>query len=129
MLTVKQYERYRSYYETLRSYGITTEGAYVLLKIERALRRWAEAECNGDIERGESGAPYAVLTGGRRYAIPDREERALKRLEKIMGKYPHLLAHHQTDPRGSTLTILRKADVADGEDIDSVYTRGVCIGD
>lgn len=127
MLTVKQYERYRSYYETLHSYGITTEDAYALLKIERALRRWAEAECNGYIERGESGAPYAV-TNGRRYAIPDREERALKQLEKIMGKYPHLLAHHQTDPRGSVLTILRKADVADGEDIGSVYTRGVCIG-
>lgn len=60
-------------------------------------------------------------------ALPDRETGARKRLAKIMAAHPDLLAYVQTDPRGNALYILRKTDLRDGEQLDSVYTKGLAI--
>ena len=37
------------------------------------------------------------------------------------------VAYHQTDPRGCAVYIVRKADIPDGADIGSRYTRGVTV--
>jgi hypothetical protein len=51
----------------------------------------------------------------------------LKRLGKIMAGHKRLLAYRQGDCRGCNLYILRKSQVAAGENVDSVYTRGVAV--
>lgn len=63
----------------------------------------------------------------RRYKIADREGGALKRLGKIMAKYPALTAYHQTDPRGAALYVIPRADIPEGADIGSCYNRGVAV--
>ncbi len=65
----------------------------------------------------------------RRYPIPDREAGARKRLAALMAPYKRrLTVYIQGDPRGASLHILRKGkDIKKGEDIDSVYSRGVAV--
>jgi hypothetical protein len=74
----------------LQELGFTYEEAVQLRRIEMTLQRWAEAECNGEIERNETtGKPERVsqawLKGvsDKRHAWPvaDREAGALRRLE------------------------------------------------
>ena len=130
--------------QRLMSLGITYDDAAALRRISMTLHRWYELEC-GDgndygswaIERDDEGdgKPYMVhhhyLHGkGKDYTtrtlIPDREGVAKKRLQKIMSRYPNLVAYVQTDPRGVALYILTKQDV-EGVDIDSVYNRGIAV--
>lgn len=139
----------------LRETGISFVDACDLRRIAMTLHRWYELEC-GDgndhgswsIERVEEGwenensvereaknysqpylvhhshqAPYRVT----RHRIPDREKGAHKRLAKIMERYPTLRAYLQTDPRGSSLYILRPNDVPPGADVESCYNRGVAV--
>lgn len=65
-------------------------------------------------------------------ALADRERGALKRLDKIMDRYPGFVSYVQGDPRGCALYILRPGDIAtlaDGAngDVGSIYTRGIAV--
>ena len=115
--------------------GISQEDADSLRRIELTLHRWAERECNGDIERDEqTGKVYqnsiAWMNGStninNRYLVQDRETGALKRLEKIMSKYPDLWSFYQGDPRGCALYVGKKSDLQ-GLNIDQAYYRGVAV--
>ena len=120
--------------------GIDYDDALALRRISMTLHRWAELECgdgHGCIERDEkTGRPRYYRANHNyvdphdpraSYAVPDREAGALKRLAKLMAKYPALRAYHQTDPRGAALYILRPGDVPDGEHTESWYSRGLAV--
>lgn len=114
------------------------------------LHRWAEHECNGNIQReGEEGdgkprwySDYSIQNDAnpKGYRIADREAGALKRLEKIIGERNnrynsacgdpggHLRSYHQSDPRGCALYIVKEGDLKD-LDINSAYTRGIAVSD
>jgi hypothetical protein len=125
----------RSSYDLLRrleALGFTFEEARQLRRIEMTLRRWREAECNGDIQRDETtGKPYRQYGNGsgpfQTCSVADRERGALKRLAKIMTSHPDFIAYHQGDPRGCALYILAKKDVRRGEDVSAVYNRGLAV--
>lgn len=95
---------------SLTSAGIDYEDALRLRRISRTLHRWHEMECGTDrgaIERDEqTGIPYFRTVKGTRYRTRDMETGALKRLDAIMARYPHLKAYVQGDPRGCALYIL-----------------------
>ena len=117
--------------------GIDYDDAHALRRIAMTLHRWHELECGdgyGCIERDDrSGRPYWHNPNARytspdaRWPIPDREAGALKRLAKIMAKYPTLRAYQQGDPRGAALYILRPGDVPEGAEVDSYYSRGLAV--
>ena len=132
------------FYNSLERLGIDFDTADKLRRIEMTLHRWSELEC-GDgneyaswaIERNENtdkpfmvrhiyernGQPYRLMTT----PIADREKGALKRLSNIMASFPTLTFYHQTDPRGYALWLIPKEKLNNGEDISSVYTRGVAV--
>ena len=128
----------------LEKAGISYEHANALRRISMTLSRWGELEC-GDgnehgswaIERDESTeVPYMVhhryMHGHgkdtvHRIRIADREKGALKRLQAIVAQYPEFVAYHQTDPRGCAVFLVRKSDVPEGTNIDSVYSRGIAV--
>ena len=112
--------------------GIGPYDAAALRRISMQLRAWFERECGTDygcIERDETtGKPYWLNSSTmRRYPIRDMEAGAMKRLNKIMSRYPDLSYYVQTDPRGCALYILRPGDVLDGMEADSCYSRGIAI--
>jgi len=102
-----------------REIDIEQETARQLRRIERTLHRWAELECgDGDeykswvITRDEAtDKPYMEyhFHDGRvrRYATPDREAGALKRLAAICKRHG-IHYYHQTDPRGCALYLSRE---------------------
>lgn len=128
-----------------------------LRRIQMTLHRWAEAECNGEIERDEAtGKPERVsqawINGmaDKRYAwpVPDRESGALKRLAAIVDERNrreksgdtrrsssarHVTAYHQGDPRGCALYLLTREQLTghDGEALspNQYYTRGLAVCD
>ena len=121
----------------LTSIGVEYDDAMTLRRIAMTLHRWHEMECNGDVERenddGTGKQAFLGLSRQRggsaqyrrvRYAIADRETGALKRLDKLMARYPTLSAYVQGDPRGAALYILRPGDVPEGKEVDSYYSRG-----
>ena len=109
---------------------ISESDAYQLRRIAMTLHRWHELECgdgSGCIERDEeTGRTYrrSSMTGGK-MATADRETGALKRLAKIMARYPGMSAYVQTDPRGCALYVLRAGDIPEGQDPDCYYSRGL----
>lgn len=130
----------------LQAAGITRDDAWALRRISMTLRRWHEMECgdgNACIVRGkwsrdagefiydDDGKPhleFSGCSGRRRYqAMPDRERGALKRLAKIMARYPSLGYYIQTDPRGASLYILRPGDVPEGRLVDACYSNGIAV--
>lgn len=116
----------------LVSLGIKDYDAYALRRISLQLHRWHELECgvdNGCVERDEkTGKTYWLNSmTGRRAPCSDRETGALKRLKKIMARYPTLKSYVQGDPRGCALYILRHNDVPAGKDADAYYSRGVAV--
>lgn len=117
---------------TLYSLGIEPGDVLALRRISMTLHRWHELECgddNGCIERDEkTNKPYWLNSNTmRRSRMPDRESGALKRLARIMAKYPTLSYYVQTDPRGAALYILRPGDVPEGGDVDAYYSRGIAV--
>ena len=62
----------------------------------------------------------------RAYPIPDRERGALTRLKGIMAKHKNCVGYVQGDPRGCSLYIVPK-NVLQGQDIASVYNRGIAV--
>lgn len=124
----KQLERARQLYNTLERAGFAPDETDELRRIEMTLHRWAEHECNGDIEReGENGdgRPFRSFAsvGGKHlaYRIPDRERGALRRLAEIMARHPGWEAYHQGDPRGCALYLLETARL-EGRQADSCYS-------
>ena len=115
--------------------GIDPDDAASLIRASRRLSRFAELECNGEIQRDEfTGAPYyySAYSGKRLGRARDTESAALKKVNNIMVKYPDLFFYHQGDPRGAALYIGKKADLKRwgdrGIEIDSVYsTIGVAV--
>ena len=108
--------------------GVANQDALALRRIEMTLHRWAEAECNGEIQRdGENGDGKPQCYYGpnmdRHYPVADREAGALKRLSKIMEAHPEWTFYHQTDPRGCALYIIQNERLAD-RPIDSYYSQG-----
>ena len=144
-------KRTRDLIQRIVALGCTSEEAWKLRRIEKTLHRWAEQTCgvgNGNfswsIERDETtGKPFRVThshnTGKlRRDAIADREAGALKRLHLLIADRNfradptgsgagRLQYYHQTDPRGCALYLLRASDVRPGEQLDSVYSRGLAV--
>jgi hypothetical protein len=123
------------FFEKMQCLGITLEDANKLRLIELCLGSWGSRECDGKIVRDETtDKPYAVYNHSDvtnkqyRVAIPDREKGALKRLDKIMVAYPHLVAYHQTDPRGCTLYLVPREKLQPGQALDAYYSSyGVAV--
>jgi hypothetical protein len=120
------------------SCGILWDDAVALRRISMTLRRWHELECGtdaGHIERDEKTGKPMFFNARSRYLqandprcwsiVPDRETGALKRLNKIMARYPDLTPYVQGDPRGCALYILRPSDVPEGKDANAYYSRGI----
>ena len=114
--------------------GLSLDDALAVRRISMTLHRWYELECgdgNGYIERDETtGKPYYVNCNSRyfgandpraRWPIPDREKGAIRRLDKIMDRYPELAYYLQTDPRGASVYLYRPEDL-DGRDVDCCYS-------
>ena len=139
-MTRKEAERLTRQQNVLLQLGFTQAEAESLRRISMTLRRWFEAECNGDIQRDETtGIAYLQYGGGAgpfltRRAV-DREAGAMKRLDAIVqrvnvqraGKVGRLAHYIQGDPRGASLYILRPGDVPAGADAGAYYTRGICV--
>lgn len=79
------------------------------------------------IERHIHTVGYVEGNHPRYESIADRETGALKRLNAIMRRYPHLSAYIQTDPRGAPLYILRPGDVPAGKDANDHYNNGIVV--
>ena len=112
--------------------GISESDARELRRIAMTLHRWHELECGDDhgcIERDDATNKPIWINARtmRRSPIADREAGALKRLGKIMTKYPTLRAYQQGDPRGAALYILRPGDVPEGAEVDAYYSRGLAV--
>jgi hypothetical protein len=117
--------------------GITFDDAHALRRISMTLHRWHEIECgdnSGCVKRDETtGKPYyvcqtSIVLPPKRFPIADREAGALKRLAKIIAKYPNLQPYVQGDSRrGAALYILRPGDVPEGAEPDSYYNRGIAV--
>jgi hypothetical protein len=126
-------QRAIEFFRRMENLGIDYSTAQRLRRIEMTLHRWAEAECNGDIERDEkTGKAVRCYGHGREgarlyMAVPDKETGALKRLAAIMANYPALWSHHQTDPRGCALYVGRKSELRPEHTIDCQYSRGVAV--
>ena len=108
------------------------DDAVALRRVALRLHRWHELECGstyGAIERDESTGKCYFLHAmtGKRYPTPDRETPALKRLAKILAKYPALKSYIQGDPRGAALYIIRPGDVPDGKDPNGYYNNGIAV--
>ncbi len=104
----------------LAALGFSLSEAQRLRRIEMTLRRWATAECNGEIQRDEDNGdkPKRCYSAGsgifrKDYEdfIPDREKGARKQLAAIMDNHPTLWAYNQGDPRGCALYVGRKSDI------------------
>jgi len=116
----------------LTKIGVSEDDAIQLRRISMQLHRWHELECGveyGGVERDETTGKctwYDSRTG-RRSPTADRETPALKRLAKIMERYPHLGYYVQGDPRGCALYVLRPGDVPADGSADAYYNRGIAI--
>ena len=159
-MTRKEAARLAHQQNALCSLGFTLSEAEALRRISMTLHRWHELECGIDgrcIERdGEDGDGRPFMTfeayaGKRgRYAIPDREKGAHKRLAAILAERNQraiaatpepatiqgcvdnaidqsVSAYVQGDPRGAALYIIRPGDVPEGARADSYYSRGICV--
>lgn len=133
--------------------GFASHDAFALRRASMTLHRWHELECGDgneygswaiargrkagkEFEHDDDGKPFLEhhhhLHGrGKDYvtytAIPDRERGARKRIAEILKRYPGFSAYVQGDPRGCALYIMRPSDVKAGEDVSSVYTRGIAV--
>jgi hypothetical protein len=133
--------------------GFSRDDAETLRRISMTLHHWHELECgdsNDHVSRvlvrgyrdketkafvhDDNGTPWIETHYHRRlypspfhYPTADREAGALKRLKAILARYPGFNAYVQTDPRGASLYILRPDDMKKGDDVSSVYTRGIAV--
>ncbi len=130
-MTNKEAERWAHVVRAIgpEGYGISREDVEALRRIEMTLRRWAERECNGEVEVDDEGTAWRLhhTYTNHRGRTANLEAGALRRLSAIMARYPHLRAYHQGDPRGCALYVYRADDMGD-LDPDAYYSsRGVAI--
>lgn len=136
-------------FSRLQSAGFTFGESAQLRRIEMTLHRWAEAECNGEIQRNEDTLkPFRVyqvrsntFAGYNRFPIADSEQGALKRAHAIVaernkrayaqGENPaaQWFVYQQGDPRGCSLYLVRCSDIPSGCSADSYYSRGLAVCD
>ena len=101
--------------------GMAIDDALALRRISHRLHRWHELECgidSGGVERCESTGAVTWYDSrtGKRSPHRDYETPALKRLTKIMSKYPFAWRYYvQGDPRGCALYILSPKTKDDGQ--------------
>jgi hypothetical protein len=128
-MTKNEFQRRQRLTSTLENLGFSESEVEQLRRISNTLQKWYERECNGDIERDdETGKPYSGESSrGRKWFVPDLENGAEKRLQKIMSTHPGLSYYLQTDPRGACLYILRPDDVPAGKNPAAYYSRGICV--
>ncbi len=136
--------KFARFFANMSRLGISFQDADSLRRIEMTLGRWGCLECGDSneygswaIERDEkTERPYMVRHNWRhgqgkdtvtRYPVPDREKGAIKRTEAILSRYPSLWYYYQTDPRGASLYVGRRADIPEMGDLSSLYTRGVAV--
>jgi len=129
-MTKREAENRAHMYRALESLGLNWDECETLRRCSMTLHRWAEQECNGEIETDEkTGATYRVSTfdGRRLYPTPNRALGALNRALRIVHEKPGLKLYHQGDPRGAALYVLRPSDIKPGEDVSAVYSRGIAV--
>lgn len=111
-MTKREKEDQARTFKRLEALGFTHEEWQALRRISMTLRRWYEAECNGEIERDEATRiPYRSYPSTGRHLVhplPDREAVAHHRLSAIMIKHPGCIPYLQTDPRGCALYIISR---------------------
>ena len=152
MASKKECIRMTDQENTLMELGFTRPEAESLRLISKALRRWHERECNGEIQRGDDGIVRGYRVNARFldpndprywYKVADRETGARKRLAAIIQarnarhyvmntdyyglRRDELAPYIQGDPRGAALYILRPGDVPEGGDVNAYYSRGICV--
>ena len=95
MASKKECIRMTDQENTLMELGFTRPEAESLRLISKALRRWYERECNGEIQRGDDGTARGYRVNARFldpndprywYKVADRETGARKRLAAILGR-------------------------------------------
>lgn len=134
-------------FSRLSALGFTYDESASLRRIEMTLQRWGELECGsgrGCIERDETtGKPFFTYDRGPnkprgRYAVPDREAGALRRLAAIVsarnarettkGK---VYEYHQGDCRGCNLYLVTHEQLLQSDGtllpLDRYYTRGLAV--
>jgi len=123
-MTKREKERITRLYHRLYDLGFTDNECETLRKASMNLSRWAERECNGEVERDENtGKPfhsYEVKSFGKwvRLAspVPDREIGAKKRITEVLRSHPDWIWFHQTDPRGAALYLIPAETIEKGSD-------------
>jgi hypothetical protein len=115
-------------------YGISHEDWITLCDAENTLSRWAERECNGEVQRDEPsdrwplGRPRRMLLD--RWESPtipgpyisDHAAAAMRRAKSVLVGKPDLMIYWQTDPRGAQIYLyLRSECLARGGDISGLY--------
>ena len=144
-MTKREKQRITAQENTLMILGFTALEAEKLRKISMTLQRWHELECGTDggcVERDDAGkAFWRSQYSGKLSPIADREKGAKKRLGHIIGMrntrewaflgWPmsqvEIKPYIQGDPRGAALYLIRPDDVPEGKNVDSYYSRGVCV--
>ena len=148
----------RTCIDDLQVAGISWEDATALRRISMTLHRWHELECGDSngyaswcITRGHKreGGPFQHREEGRAYLerhyysqvvgqpgerttytlLADRERGALKRLARIMARYPGFAYYVQGDPRGCALYIMPPGEMASREPgwLEANYNRGIAV--
>ena len=123
-MTKKELTRRMEQAARLARLGLTESEVETIRRISCQLSRWCEAECNGEIQRDESDHPRRYPNPGMSsfsYPIADRENGAIKRLDKIIAAHPGLAWYYQGDPRGAAVYIYQTAKL-EGRPIDSYYS-------
>lgn len=119
--------------------GFTYDEVHTMIKASKALSRWCERECNGEIEReGNTGRPLHVIQRHYGPAMPpelayypirDMESAAKRKIDAIIANHPGWAWYYQGDPRGCAVYLYRLDDEhLSSYSIDSIYSSiGIAI--
>lgn len=108
--------------------GMDVETARLVLRDAATVQRWAEAECNGEIQRDDNGENPERVYGHSirsvwhetRFKVPDRDAQAQARIRKRMPR--GFAAVFQGDPRGACVKILTPS--GDGDSWETLARCG-----
>jgi hypothetical protein len=142
-MTKREREEMQYMLDSLRRAGIESEDLQPLRRISMTLHRWFELECGMGNDRVSESVEHDEVTDkpykriqymgagnewiDQRYPIADREKGAIARLDVLRVKYPALVFYVQTDPRGCALYAVPVSSIREGENISSIYNRGIAI--
>lgn len=138
-------QRIADFYRSMARLGFTPDESNTLRRAQMTLHRWAERECNGEIQRDEETGKVYAYSGNyvqandprRRHRVADLETGAWKRVASVVEARndrenadakasrdsDHLIPYHQTDPRGCALYLVRTSELQ-GHSVSAVYNRG-----